>query len=152
LPVNDNTRELLSYSIWSLWTRVIRGVYISCCLLVSFYQLHHSRINICPTIFAMSASTTSAYAPYIGRWSGTSTTQPFNHFTIIDISGRDGNIYLCRHDRRSPKPLEGQINFIAADAFRATVPTWLGGEVAINGTFHDNSSSVVLVATIEGMA
>jgi CubicO group peptidase (beta-lactamase class C family) len=98
----------------------------------------------------MSASTTSAYAPYIGRWSGTSTTQPFNHFTIIDISCRDGNIYLCRHDRRSPKPLEGQINFISADAFKATVPTWLGGEVTINGAFHNNNSSVVLIATIVG--
>ncbi|OBT77474.1 hypothetical protein VF21_05255 [Pseudogymnoascus sp. 05NY08] len=98
----------------------------------------------------MSTSTTYAPSPYLGRWSGTSTTQPFNDFTIIDILDRDGNNYLRRHDRRSPKPLEGQINFTSNNVFTTTVPTWLGGAATINGTFHSNRSGVILVAKIEG--
>ncbi|KAL5352206.1 hypothetical protein ACLOAV_002153 [Pseudogymnoascus australis] len=98
----------------------------------------------------MSTSTTHTHAPYLGRWSGTSTTQPFNDFTIVDISYRDGNSYLCRLDQRSPKPLEGQIVFTSDNAFTSTVPTWLGGSVAIKGTFHNHGSGVVLVAKIEG--
>ncbi|KFZ24185.1 hypothetical protein V502_01348 [Pseudogymnoascus sp. VKM F-4520 (FW-2644)] len=98
----------------------------------------------------MSASTTSTPTPYLGRWSGTSKTRPFNDFTTIDILYRDGNSYLCRHDRRSPKPLKGQINFTSDNIFTTAVPTWLGGSVAINGTFHSYSSGVVLIAKIEG--
>lgn len=98
----------------------------------------------------MSASTTYTPTPYLGRWSGTSTTQPFNDFTIIDILYRDGNSYLCRHDRRSPNPLEGQISFTSDNVFTTAVPTWLGGSAAINGTFQSYSSGLVLVAKIEG--
>lgn len=98
----------------------------------------------------MSTSTTYAPSPYMGRWSGTSTTQPFNDFTIIDILYRNGNNYLLRHDRRSPKPLESQINFTSNNVFTTIVPTWLGGAAAINGTFHSNGSGVVLIAKIEG--
>ncbi|KFY24728.1 hypothetical protein V493_05053 [Pseudogymnoascus sp. VKM F-4281 (FW-2241)] len=85
-----------------------------------------------------------------GRWSGTSTTHPFDDFTTIDISYRDGHSYLRRHDRRSLKPLEGQINFTSNNAFMTAVPTWLGGSAIINGTFHSYRSGVVLVITIEG--
>jgi CubicO group peptidase (beta-lactamase class C family) len=101
-------------------------------------------------IFAMSTSTSNAPDPYLGRWSGTSTTKPFNDFTIIDILYRDGHSYLHRHDRRSPKPLEGQISYTSNNVFMATVPTWLGGAATINGTFHSNSFGVVLIAKIEG--
>ncbi|KFZ05220.1 hypothetical protein V501_08574 [Pseudogymnoascus sp. VKM F-4519 (FW-2642)] len=98
----------------------------------------------------MSTSTSNAPSPYLGRWSGTSTTQPFNNFTIIDILYRDGKNYLLRHDRRSPGPLESRISFTSNNVFTTTVPTWLGGAATINGIFHNNSSGVVLVAKIEG--
>ncbi|KFY38204.1 hypothetical protein V494_04461 [Pseudogymnoascus sp. VKM F-4513 (FW-928)] len=97
----------------------------------------------------MPVSTTHTSTPYLGRWSGTSTTQPFNDFTTFDISYRNGASYLLRHDRRSRDPLEGRINFTSTDVFAAAVPTWLGGKAIVNGTFHNHSSGAVLVAKIE---
>lgn len=98
----------------------------------------------------MSPSTKDAPSPYLGRWSGTSTTQPFNDFTIIDILYRDGSNYLLRHDRRSRRPLESQINFTSSNVFTTAVATWLGGRATINGTFHKYNSDVVLITKIEG--
>lgn len=85
----------------------------------------------------MSASTNDdKHSPYVGRWTGTSATQPFNDFTIIDISYQDGSYRLGRHDRRSSTPLEGQMTFLSEDIFTATVPTWLGTQVSMHGAFH----------------
>ncbi|KFY24805.1 hypothetical protein V491_02008 [Pseudogymnoascus sp. VKM F-3775] len=98
----------------------------------------------------MSPSTMDAPSPYLGRWSGTSTTQPFNDFTIIDILYRDGSNYLLRQDRRARRPLESKINFTSSNVFTTAVATWLGGQATISGTFHNYNSDVVLVAKIEG--
>lgn len=98
----------------------------------------------------MSASTfEDEHASYVGRWTGTSVAQPFNDFTIVNISQRDGAHYLRREDRRAFSPLEGQMTFHSANTFTATVPTWLRAQVFVHGTFSNDGTCPVLCLKIE---
>lgn len=83
-----------------------------------------------------SAEVDCDWSAFVGRWAGTDSLQPFEHYVEIDLFRRDADLYLQRHDRHAASP-EAKLLWLSPTQFHLSIAHWiLPGTVRLQGNFR----------------